>query len=1075
MANQITINIGAAANDGTGDPLRTAFNDVNLNFANVWSTGLPNSNVQFSDNRILTTNTNANLVFAPNGIAKVVSNVSILPNLSNVHDLGSSTNRWNTLYAQYLNISNDIAFGDLTVNGNLTVTGNIIEIGNIITDAKTIQLANTASTANAANGSGITVGASDNIATLLYSNTANAWTTNIGLNITGNILPSANITYNLGSNTAQWKDLWVSNSTIYMNSVPITLSAGNVLTVNGNAVLTNNSNTTVSTTGNVTANYFFGNGSQLTGLAATYGNANVVANLAAFGSNPISTTGNITSGNLLTGKVTNSANITLTAGSNVWTFGTNSDLTFPIGNSKIRNGYPGSAGGSGDGSSWFVTSTSGGGVASPDGKQYIQVDNVGLFIGSNFTANTGYAWTFGTDGILSATGNITTTANISGSNITTGGLISAAGNITGGNITTAGVLKISGSSAYIDVAGTGFIQNAGAGEMQISTVANRPLIINTNAGAYGWNFGTAGNLTLPNGGTVSGTGNITAGNLITSGLISASGNVTGGNVITNTLVGTGLTLRSTGDLTLSATGNINANNEYINNIPLPVQDGDAANKLYVDNFVSGLNIHDAVKAATPNTLANITSGTITYNNGTNGVGATLTTTGAFNLIDTVNVQTSGTRILVLNEANAVTNGIYVWSNATAITRATDYNTVPEVEAGDFMFVTNGNVYGNTGWVQTSTISNIGVAGNNITFTQFSGAATYNAGTGLTLSGTTFSVNASQTQITSVGTLTSLSVTGNTTGGNILTGGQVSATGNVDAGNLTVGSGTITGGNVNGSIFNGNVAFGTGTVGGSGNITGGNLLFGSGVVSGTGNVSAGNLNVTGNIVDSGALTIITGSNGNIALAPNGTGIVTASGNISAVGNVTGGNLLTGGLISATANITGGNILFGTGIVSGTGNITGGNILTGGLISATANITGGNLTTAALTSTASLSITGNTATVTSSNYAIGYRDIPQVSLSSNVTTALTDAGKHYYSVSASNLALTIANNSSVVWPVGAAISIVNRGTANITVAGGTGVSLYLAGNSTAGNRTVTTYGMATVMNVAANIWMISGTVV
>jgi hypothetical protein len=35
--------------------------------------------------------------------------------------------------------------------------------------------------------------------------------------------------------------------------------------------------------------------------------------------------------------------------------------------------------------------------------------------------------------------------------------------------------------------------------------------------------------------------------------------------------------------------------------------------------------------------------------------------------------------------------------------------------------------------------------------------------------------------------------------------------------------------------------------------------------------------------------------------------------------------------------------------------------------------------------------------------------------------------------------------------------------------------LSGNSTAGNRTVTTYGMATVMNVAANIWMINGTVV
>jgi hypothetical protein len=61
------------------------------------------------------------------------------------------------------------------------------------------------------------------------------------------------------------------------------------------------------------------------------------------------------------------------------------------------------------------------------------------------------------------------------------------------------------------------------------------------------------------------------------------------------------------------------------------------------------------------------------------------------------------------------------------------------------------------------------------------------------------------------------------------------------------------------------------------------------------------------------------------------------------------------------------------------------------------------------------------------------------------------------------------------VGTAISVVNRGTANITVAPAAGVSLYLAGNATSANRVVTTYGMATMINVAANIWMIDGTVV
>jgi len=187
MANQIIIDIGAVANDGTGDPLRTAFGYVNNNFSNIWATGVANSNISFSGNKILTTNTNGNLVLAPNGIGKVQANVDIVPNANNTLSLGSLTNKWNTVYTQYLEIGGELTTNDLTVDGNLTVTGNIIQIGNLVTDAKTIQLANTASTANAANGSGITVGANDNIATMLYSSTSNVWTMNIGLTATGNI------------------------------------------------------------------------------------------------------------------------------------------------------------------------------------------------------------------------------------------------------------------------------------------------------------------------------------------------------------------------------------------------------------------------------------------------------------------------------------------------------------------------------------------------------------------------------------------------------------------------------------------------------------------------------------------------------------------------------------------------------------------------------------------------------------------------------------------------------------------------------------------------------------------------
>ena len=70
---------------------------------------------------------------------------------------------------------------------------------------------------------------------------------------------------------------------------------------------------------------------------------------------------------------------------------------------------------------------------------------------------------------------------------------------------------------------------------------------------------------------------------------------------------------------------------------------------------------------------------------------------------------------------------------------------------------------------------------------------------------------------------------------------------------------------------------------SGNVTGGNLTT-AGQVSATGNVSGGNLNVTGNIVDTGELSIITGASGNVNLAPNGTNtlVVTTTGaNITAV--------------------------------------------------------------------------------------------------------------------------------------------------------------------------------------------------
>ena len=106
------------------------------------------------------------------------------------------------------------------------------------------------------------------------------------------------------------------------------------------------------------------------------------------------------------------------------------------------------------------------------------------------------------------------------------------------------------------------------------------------------------------------------------------------------------------------------------------------------------------------------------------------------------------------------------------------------------------------------------------------------------------------------------------------------------------------------------------------------------------------------------------------------------------------------------------------------------------------------------------------------AIGYRDVPQIT-AANVTLIASDAGKHYYGSNTNPVTLTIPLNSSVAFGNGTAISLVNQGTGNITITPTAGVLLYLAGNTVTGSKTLTTYGMATLLKVQVNTWFINGT--
>jgi hypothetical protein len=182
-----------------------------------------------------------------------------------------------------------------------------------------------------------------------------------------------------------------------------------------------------------------------------------------------------------------------------------------------------------------------------------------------------------------------------------------------------------------------------------------------------------------------------------------------------------------------------------------------ATKQYVDAVAEGLHIHASCAAATPATLASITGGTVTYNNGTAGVGATLTLSVALTVLDGYTLL-NGDRVVVKNEVTQANNGIYTWATGgTVLTRATDFDTAAEMASGDFTFVSNGTLYANTGWVQTDPVTVVGTSP--VTWIQFSGSGTYTAGTGLTLTGTQFSITntavtaAAYGSASSVGTFT----------------------------------------------------------------------------------------------------------------------------------------------------------------------------------------------------------------------------------------------------------------------------------------------------------------------------------
>jgi len=274
--------------------------------------------------------------------------------------------------------------------------------------------------------------------------------------------------------------------------------------------------------------------------------------------------------------------------------------------------------------------------------------------------------------------------------------------------------------------------------------------------------------------------------------------------------------------------------------------------------------------------------------------------------------------------------------------------------------------------------------------------------------------------------TTLGVTGNITGGNLITAGLASVTGNVTGGNLTttgkanIGTMEVTGVGTIATLSVTGDALVAGNLTVQGNLTYINvdeLRVEDPIIQLGGGANGAALTTNDNKDRGALLTYFSTATGNAFMGwDNSTGYMIAASNVSVAndvitvnsfgtfqagtvtattatisGNVTGGNLITAGLgsigttLTVTGNITGGNLIT-AGLASVTGNVTGGNLVTAGLASVTGNVTGGNLITTGKANIGNIRFNGDDITGTNGrvdhNSALGDVDFSFSGTAANV---------------------------------------------------------------------------------------------